>query len=123
MDYETGAEEERAALSYFGLDDGSIETTLDHISEQAETIHSLDAIIERVTVRTDRIITPPASRPTLTTPGTRKLKPSQHPPRLKTLLFVASKVFDIDLEDQEQCKVIEGKVDPEAMREVSYAIT
>jgi hypothetical protein len=120
--YETGIEEERAALAYFGLDEGSVEATLDHISEQAETIRNLDGIIERITVHTRRIITPPASRRGLVTPGTRHLKPSRHVPRLKTLLFVANKAFDIDLEDQAQCKIIEGEVNPDAMREVSYKL-
>ncbi len=120
--YETGAEEERAAFSYFGLDEGRVETTLDHISKQAETIRDLDGVIERITVLTGRVITPPALGSVIITPSARHLGPRQQVPRLKTLLFVANKAFGVDLEDREQCTVFEGEVDPNAMRRQSYKL-
>ncbi len=120
--YGTSAGEERAALAYFRLDEGSIEITLDHIAEQAETIRSLDGIIERITVRIGRIITPPDSKRPLITPGSKPLGPRQQVPRLKTLLFVANKAFGVDLEDQEQCEIIEGEVDSDMIREASYRL-
>jgi hypothetical protein len=111
-------EDERRALAYFGLDPYAVESVLAHL----ERISNLDGIIADITEHIPRVIVPPAHRQQPLVPGGEKPYIKQHIPRLKTFLSALGANFGIDLRDRDQCRVIEGQVDPDMMREESYKL-
>ncbi len=115
----SGVEEERAALAFFGLNPDTVESILDHLGYMGH----LDVIIAEITEHTAAVIVPPDSRAPLVVPGGLKpFSPGALIPRLKTFLSCLKTNFGIDLRDRNQCRVIEGEVDPGMMREESYKV-
>jgi hypothetical protein len=118
----TGAEHERAAMQHFGLDGDEIEETLDRIGALSAEIAGLDSVIEEITVHANVMITPPD--PTDTAPIAPGGQPMQVTlvPRLKTLLFILAKKFDVNLRDREECLVERGNIPAAHMRTESYRL-
>lgn len=117
----TGRDHERAALIHYGLDADYIETTLDYISEKADQIRGLDAVIHDITVHSDKVVTPPDYQNVSIVANDGSFNgDKQHIPRLKTVLFLLENTFDTDLEDAEQCTVTDGVLADGMMRGESY---
>lgn len=117
---ETARQHERAAFAYYGLNAATIEETLDHIACIADEIHALDETISRITQQTNHVIIRSDSHINEIVPNDGSFEQKQTIPRLKTLLFVASKEFGINLNDEEQVRVHTGLVKAEMMRGESY---
>ncbi|MCA9343530.1 hypothetical protein KC947_01090 [Candidatus Saccharibacteria bacterium] len=120
ISFEGGAEHEQAAFAYFGLNATDIEATLDHIADKATEIRSLDSLMQHIAVKTDMIITPSNTSDTVLSAGSGSFSESRYVPRLKTLLFVLSNSFDIELSNPSQCLVLTGAVSDYMMRNEPY---
>ena len=115
---DTPREKEEAAFSYFGLQ--NIEAILDHVAEKSDETHSLDAYIAGIE-KQERIILPPDTiEPNEVPAGSSEATENRIIPRLKTLLFVLTNHYDIDLNDKKDISIITGVVDPSMMRSESY---
>lgn len=115
-------ENERRALKTAGLDPDTVELTLDHIANVAESTRRLDAFIMKKTKLVDRVLVPPDSDKTKEiTPGDGSFeKPKERIPKLKTLLLLLETEFDIDIETLPDFS--EGSIDPSMMRSTSYKL-
>ena len=120
----SGIERERAALTDAGLDPMVIEQTLDHIANVADSIQSYDQLLVRKTHPTNRVILPPNSdRKKDIAPGDGSFeKPKELVPKLRTLLLVLDKVFNIDVRDDEAVRIESGIIRPDMMRGASYSV-
>lgn len=112
--------QEQAASVYYGLDPTTIEETLDHIADKAEEIRELDGVIEAITTRSGNVLVPPDSKRLNIEPGDGSFGEKQTIPRLKTLLFVLSNEFGIDLRNPGELKVTNGVLKDTMMRLESY---
>ncbi len=113
-------ETEKAALHYFGLDPETVETTLDYIALISDQIQELDAAITSISSVSSEIIVPPASEHTEIVAGDGSYIEKQRIPRLKTLLFILTNEFDVDLHDPTQIRITCGAVKNDMMRGDSY---
>lgn len=120
IDHGNGTDHERAAFSYLGLNANNIETMLDHIADKSDEIRSLDEIMRQISLRTDKVITPPNSGETTLTTGNGSFGERQHIDRLKTLLFVLTNAFDVDISNVDECTILTGKVTNEMIRNEPY---
>lgn len=111
---------ERSALVHCGLNPVTIEDTLDHIADISENIKQLSSVIDAITVNTGRVITPPDHQELQMSQGDGSFKEKPTIPRLKTLLFLASNSFGIDLQDPAQLSVTAGVLKETMVRNESY---
>jgi hypothetical protein len=116
--FATTREMENAAFHHYGLQD--IEAVLDHVADTANSIHSLDAVIQQANT-VDYTITPPqpGATPDLS-PGGGTFQERRTEPRLKTALFVLQQDFGVDVYDPEQLTLTAGAVPDRMMRRASY---
>ncbi|HEV7453653.1 MAG TPA: hypothetical protein VGO07_00170 [Candidatus Saccharimonadales bacterium] len=121
VDPASGADHERAALLQLGLDGDEIEATLDRIDDLSKEIAALDDVITAITTQTDAVITPPGETGFQLTVNAEPYD-KEHIPRLKTLLFVLSNQFDIDLRDPEACSISNGIITDSMLRKESYRL-
>lgn len=115
-----GKEDERAAFSYYGLDADSVEQTLDLIASKAETIHGLNATIEKLTTKTNRVITPPTDTEHGAITGSGEFHQNQYVPRLQTILLLLENNFGVDISNPDEVSVLRGIVTDEMMRQEPY---
>jgi hypothetical protein len=112
---------ERIAFQRFGLDGDEVASTLNRIDGIIQEVAGLDDIISSVKVRTHRIILPPAEPSTLESTGeSPRLTPRQTSPRLKTLMFILSNRYDVDIANQAECMVTDGPPPSAEIRSESY---
>ncbi len=116
ISFETDKQTETAAFGFFKI--GDVEAVLDHISEKAVEIDGLDDIIAQAST-TDRVIIPTDPSGAIM-PGEGSAPEKQTVPRLKTLLFILSNEFNIDLKDKSQVELLVGKVEAGMVRDESY---
>ncbi|HSX35188.1 MAG TPA: hypothetical protein VLF62_06110 [Candidatus Saccharimonadales bacterium] len=115
-----GAEGERAALQHAGLDGNEIETSLGRISDVAQEIAELDDLIARVTVHSGRVITPPKDDELRTLEQAPEKHGRRTVPRVKTLLFILSNRYELNLADAADCRIIDGAAPDSIVRRHSY---
>ena len=109
-------EKEDAALKLAGL--GSVGELLDHIAEKADEIRRLDSVINRATVINQVIVpTDPGNK---IVEGDETLVAKKSIKRTKTLLFILSNDFEIDVHDPEQLIITTGVLTDRMMRKQSY---
>lgn len=113
---------ERQALSAVGLNPDTIELTLDHIANVADSTKRLDSLVMKKTRLVEAIIVPPdPSRRTEITAGDGSFeRPKEMIPKLKTLLLLLEKGLDIPIEDDEAVTITQGVLRPNMMRGASY---
>lgn len=119
----SGQEKERRALSNLDVDPNVIEATLDHIIDVSDATHRLDRLITDKMNKTAGIVfVPPQSEATqpITLGDGSFEKPKENIPKLKTLLLLLQKGFDLNIEDPEQVNWYPGDVSPEMIREAPY---
>lgn len=108
---------EDRAFTYFGLN--NIEEILSNVHSKAEEIRGLDGIIARAEKRNSVVIPPePGQEPIREGDGSFKEKSIIS--RTKTLLFILSNDFDIDVNDPEQLSLTIGVLTGDMMRKESY---
>ena len=108
---------EDAAFTIYGLDD--IESILDHVADMTQEINQIDDVISN-SKSINRVIIP-ANLSNFRAEGDGgQFKESISVPRLKTLLFVLSNDFGIDINDRAQLQITKGQNDPNMMRKESY---
>ena len=111
-------EDERRALAYFGLDPYAIESVLGHL----EHIGNLDGIIADITEHVATVIVPPDQQSPLIPGGEKPFTNKPPVPRLKTFMSSLETNFNIDLQDPNQCRIKDGELTPDMMREESYKL-
>lgn len=109
---------EDAAFSHFGLT--NIEKTLDHVASKAEEIKQIDKIIEGAEVVQSIVVPPDDKRPFFNYEGNGTVEEKSVISRTKTVLFILSNDFGIDISDQEQLSIKTGVLSDEMMRKLSY---
>lgn len=117
--FENSQDQEAAAFRYYGL--GDVEDLLDHIANKADEIRHLDDVIARIPT-IDSVITPPDPREVNIGGGDSIYTEKKHIPRLKTLLFILSNEFAVNVDDTDQLQMRKGILRDNTMREVSYHI-
>lgn len=117
----SGREIERRALKAVHLDPNTIEATLDHVSDVADSTRLLDKIIMEKTKLSGRVIVPPdpSKKPDITPGDGSFKKPKELIPKSKTLLLLLEKGLDIDI-TSDDVTITRGVVRPNMMRETSY---
>ena len=117
-------ENERRALAANGLDPNTVEITLDHIAEVADSTKQLDALIMKKTKLIDSVIVPPdPTKKTDISAGDGSFeKPKEIIPKLKTLLLLLEKGLNIDIEDDKEVKITAGALRPNMMRGMTYRL-
>jgi hypothetical protein len=118
VNLDTKTATETAAFAYYGL--GDVETMLDHIADKANELRDIDGLISRVET-VDTIITPTDLMNAVNPSGMGgEFQKKMTIPRLKTLLFILSNEFAIDLHDDEQLGIQKGLLGSDMMRKESY---
>lgn len=104
------------AFEYYGL--GDVEGILDYLSSKAEEVEKLDALIDSIP-EVDQVIIPPGlgEGPVR---GDGVFEEKGEIPRLKTLLFVLSNAFDLDVYEHKEVSVQRGAVPLASMRKSGY---
>jgi len=115
----TKKELEDAALKHCGLT--GINEALDHISSKAEEIKQLDEVIDKA-VNTNNVMVPPQTTDAHIVEGSGTFKEKLTIARTKTLLFILSNDFDIDVQDPEKLSLTTGILTDKMMRELSYSM-
>lgn len=118
-------ENERRALADASLDPDTIDQTLNHIANVAESTHRLDELIIKKAKFTDTVLVPPDAAkvaPIVAGDGSFE-KPKECIPKLKTLLLLLETEFGIDLEnDTELPPILEGPIHPGMVRSTTYKL-
>lgn len=115
--FENAKDLENAAFTYFEL--SQIEEILDHIVDKAREISQLDQTIARAQV-IDQIIVPPDPQETNITSGDGTFEEKTIIPKLKTLLFILSNDFEVNIQDKKQTQITKGLVSEDMLRKTSY---
>ena len=116
--FESNKELEDRAYAHFGLPD--ITESLDYIDSVDQDIRGLDKVIGRVQAK-DKIILPPDAMANPIVPGNGEgIKKPNLLPRLKTLLFILERDYDIDLDDPERLQIELGVTTEDMIRGESY---
>jgi len=113
----TGKELEDSAFSYFGL--SNIEGILNHVASKATEISGLDQIIEGAENMNVTLV-PPETEGRQITEGNGTFESKSVILRTKTLLFILSNDFDVDINDPEQVSLKTGVLLDNMMRKLSY---
>ena len=118
IEFTTQREQEEAAFGYFGLQ--NVEAILDHIADKSDETHRLDDYINSIRAQ-DRTILPPdeLEQPSPADEGA-EFREKRTVPRLKTLLFILTNEFDVDLDNKDDIDTVKGTNDPTMMRGESY---
>jgi len=119
QDHETSYDEETAAFEHFGLTDVGV--VLDHIQGVASEITNIDQLITE-TPAEQRIHVPPDQTSPNITPGSGEFDEKRRIPRLKTVLFILSQDFDVDVHNPEQVQISPGTVGEGMMRRLGYTL-
>lgn len=115
--YEPGRELEDTAFEYFHL--GNLGEILTHVAAKDAEIKHIGRIVERAQ-SVDQILVPPDQIDPPNGNGTGEFKKKSVISRTKTLLFILSNDFDVDLEDPEQFSIKTGVLTDTMMRGLSY---
>src|SRR3989344_5846910 len=110
---------EDSAYDYFGLD--NLGEMLDYVGEKQQEIRDIRDIIRSVD-RASSIILPPDKRENPIQAGSGSFEGKRIVPRTKTLLFMLSNDFDIDIKDPEQISMRAGILSDNKMRGLSYYV-
>ena len=110
---------EDSAYDYFGLD--NLGEMLDYVGEKQQEIRDIRDIIRSVD-RASSIILPPDKRENPIQAGSGSFEGKRIVPRTKTLLFMLSNDFDIDIKDPEQISMRAGILSDNQMRGLSYYV-
>ncbi len=114
----TQSERENSALRYYHL--GDIETILDHLADVSEQIRSIDDVIASAEYA-DEVITPPDfGGEVVVGQRGRAFETKQSIPRLKTLLFILSNEFNLDITREEDVRITGGALNSGMIRKLSY---
>ena len=116
--YAGGGELEDAAFRHFDLP--SIPDNLDYIGQLDQEIRSIDTVIEEVHTDDQFIVPPDAPLRPIVSGNGEGIKEKELLPRLKTLLFILKKDYEIELGDPEQVRISRGKTTEEMMRNEPY---
>lgn len=113
---------ELSAFAYFGMDVDTIERTLDHIADVADSTKRLDGLVMKKRKLVNTVIVPPDSnRVQPVTAGDGSFEnPKEKIQKLNTLLLLLSKGLDIDIKDDDEVRITTGALRPNMMRSVSY---
>ncbi|MEI6850669.1 MAG: hypothetical protein WCK26_01750 [Candidatus Saccharibacteria bacterium] len=114
--YDSARQMESAAFEYYEL--GDVETVLDNIADKVDEISQIDRIIDGATICKDIII--PTDKSPKITEGKGGFETNGSIPRLKTVLFVLSNDFDVDLNNSDQINLKKGLMADEMVRHDSY---
>ncbi len=121
---ESGADHERAAFSYFGMNSEQIEATLDHVQDVADTIYSLDGIINEMTSSGTQENVPPGIFEGKIESGDGSFEKKKLIPRFKTILLILKERYGIDVDpktaDPETFRIIPGRISEKWMRKTPY---
>lgn len=115
-----GKENERVAFAYYGLDVDSVEQTLDLIATKAETIHALDATIDRLITKTNLVIIPPTDAEHGAIAGSGEFHQNQYLPRIQTILLLLENNFGVDISNPKEVNILTGIVTDKMMRQEPY---
>ena len=115
-----GVQTEAAAFHYFGLMD--LDLVLGHLSAKADELHRLDSLLARVNTRNQVILPPDTSVNVRIKPGDGSFEEKNAFQRLKTILFILSNSFEVNVYDPAQVSITEGVLTPGTMRKASYRI-
>ena len=114
----SGRQTEDAAFEYYGVED--ITSILDYIINENNKIRSLDNVIARskkvnnVIVETDNI------SQNIPAGNGDSFKEKKLLNRLKTVLYILEKKYQVDTNNENQLKIIEGDIRENMMRRTSY---
>ena len=111
-------DKEDAAFEYFGLP--SINLSLEHISGLAAEIRGLDRTIEALSRRGEVIIPPDKNIDLQITTSDGSYEEKKVMPRLKTILLLLKKTYEVSVDDPEHLTLQKGILDPRMMRGESY---
>ncbi len=115
--FDSSAALEDAAFYYFGL--SGINEILDHVTDIAAEIHSLDSTISQAK-QVDEVIVPPGILELVPNNGNTPFEHARLIPKLKSLLFVLANDFDVDVNNPAQLSMIKGPVNENMVRRTSY---
>ena len=105
---ETTSDTEDAACYYFGLPE--LEGTLTYIQHAASEIRAIDPVVKSAP-RTATVITPPDTVTNVEPPiGETAYESTETAPRLKSVLFVLSNEFGIDVQSADEIELELGAV-------------
>jgi molybdenum-dependent DNA-binding transcriptional regulator ModE len=113
----TGKEIEDAAFAHFGL--SNLGDTLSYIATKAEEIRDLDLIITRAE-NVDSVIVPTEGHKATVNGGKEAFKDKSIIARTKTVLFILSNDFNVDVDNPTQLILKTGTLTDNMMRQLSY---
>lgn len=115
---ETQTTNEDCAFNYFQL--GDMPQILDHVSQKVQEIRSINSIIEYANVVPTVIVPPDAITPPIGDGESQTAREQRIIDRTKTVLFILSNSFDIDLHNPDQLSIYKGEIRSSMMRNESY---
>lgn len=118
VSFETGRDIETASFQYFGLED--IEMVLDHVADKSDEIQRLDMVIAGSREANHTIVPTDASFAPRIIYGPEEFREKQTIQRLKTVLFVLSNQFNINVENPNELILTHGSMENTMMRKASY---
>ncbi|MEI6054002.1 MAG: hypothetical protein WCQ49_01400 [Candidatus Saccharibacteria bacterium] len=113
----TSKEIEDAAFKYFGIED--ISSVLDRIIAENDRIYNLDKVIAK-SKRINSVIVPTSSEHGLQAGSGGEYNKPALLNRLKAILYILEKKYEVDTNDEDQISVIEGENTDDMMRQSSY---
>jgi len=113
----TSKEIEDAAFKYFGI--GDISSVLDRIIAENDKIHNLDKVIAR-SKKTYGVIVPTNSGSNFQAGNNGEFKKPQTMNRLKSILYILERNYEVDTNDENQLSIIEGENTENMLRQSSY---
>ena len=117
--FETQQDWENAAFAHYGLT--NVEQILDHIQAIATELSEIDQRINESPVR-EAVYVPPDDTNISINPGSGTFQEKRNFPRLKTVLFILSRDFSLDIHDTEQVIIDPSSVRNNMMRRLGYVL-
>jgi len=109
---------EDAAFRYFGLK--NIEGVLDHVADVADSIATIDGIIDTM-AQSPSVFLPPDELPGIPAGGKSERGVEKHRiPRTKAILFLLKQRFGLDITDSNQVSLRKGQTPEGSVRDEPY---
>lgn len=112
-----GKELENTAFAHHELTD--ITAILNHVGAKVVEIEAIDVLIRTAEVAPYTIV-PPADSPGITAGSGEGIAAKELIPRLKTVLFILSNEYGVDIHDSGQLHLVKGTLTDNMMRKTSY---
>jgi hypothetical protein len=116
--FEAASDTENATFGYYDLQ--NVELLLDTIADKADELHLIDDLIARTSSVNEILLPPDLRKPAGIERGNGTVEKKKLIPKLKTLLFVASNDFNVNITDPDQLRLTSGALPETMMRGQSY---